>query len=77
MAYEESLKVYRDLKAVTDTAYEDGYKEAKIALTAQLEEERRQKEEAIVLLLSVGLTAVQISEKLNISVEFIESLKGK
>ena len=47
MAYEESLKVYRDFKAVTDTAYEDGYKEAKIALTAQLEEERRQKEQAI------------------------------
>ena len=98
MAYEESLKVYRDLKAVTDTAYEDGYKEAKSALTAQLEEERkqkeeerrqkeeerrqkeeerRQKEEAIVLLLSLGLTAIQIAEKLNISVEVIESLKGK
>jgi hypothetical protein len=47
LAYEESLKVYRDLKAVTDTAYEDGYKEAESLLTSQLEEERRQKEEAI------------------------------
>jgi hypothetical protein len=30
---------------VTDTAYEDGYKEAESLLTSQLEEERRQKEE--------------------------------
>jgi predicted transposase/invertase (TIGR01784 family) len=44
IAYEESLKVYRDLKAVTDTAYEDGYKEAEEE-RRQKEEERRQKEE--------------------------------
>jgi deoxyribodipyrimidine photolyase len=47
LAYEESLKVYRDLKAVTDTANEDGYKEAESLLTSQLEEERRQKDTLI------------------------------
>jgi predicted transposase/invertase (TIGR01784 family) len=47
MAYEESLKVYRDLKAVTDTAYGDGYKEAAEKFGIEIVEERRQKEEAI------------------------------
>jgi len=110
-AYEESLKVYRDLKAVTDTAYEDGYKEAESAYATQLEkerlekeeerrqkeeerhqkeeelrqkeeerrqkeEERRQKEEAIQLLLSLGLSSKEISEKLNLSIEYVESIKG-
>jgi transposase len=47
MAYEESLKVYRDLKAVTDTAYGDGYKEAAEKFGIEIVKERRQKEEAI------------------------------
>ena len=111
MAYEESLKVYRDLKAVTDTAYEDGYKEAENEFTAKLEEERRQKEEerrqkeeerrqkeeerrqkedalvkqkeaqekqivAIKLLLEAGLTKSQIAEKLNVSMEFLNSIES-
>ncbi len=95
-AYEESLKVYRDLKAVTDTAYEDGYKEAESAYATQLEaeriekeevrrqkeEERRQKEEAlakqkeaIILLISLGLSAKEVSEKLNLPLEYVESIK--
>jgi chromosome segregation ATPase len=47
MAYEESLKVYRDLKAVTDSAHGDGYKEAAEKFGIEIVEERRQKEEAI------------------------------
>jgi predicted transposase/invertase (TIGR01784 family) len=90
IAYEESLKVYRDLKAVTDTAYEDGYKEAENAYVIKLaeerrqkeeerqqkEEERRQKEDAILLLLASGMTPTHISEKLNLPLEYIESLKS-
>ena len=97
IAYEESLKVYRDLKAVTDTAYEDGYKEAENAYVIKLEEERRQKEEerhqkeeerrqkeaalekqkdAIVLLLASGMSSIHVSEKLNLPLEYIESLKS-
>ena len=45
-AYEESLKIYRDLKNVTDTAFDDGYHEAESKLLLRLEEERKQKEEA-------------------------------
>ena len=89
MAYEESLKVYRDLKAVTDTAYEDGYKEAESEFTAKLDEERRQKEEAqekqkeaqqkqivaIKLLLEAGFTKSQIAEKLKVTMEFLDSIE--
>lgn len=75
MAYEESLKVYRDLKAVTDTAFEDGYKEAENEYSLRLEEERRQKEEAILLLLTSGISSQKISEKLNLPLEFIEKIK--
>ncbi|MBK7634169.1 MAG: hypothetical protein IPJ13_07615 [Saprospiraceae bacterium] len=70
MAYEESLKVYRDLKAVTDTAYEDGYKEAENAYVIKLEEERHQKEGAILLLLASGMSPKHISEKLNLPLEY-------
>lgn len=87
-AYEESLKVYRDLKAVTDTAYDDGYREAEIAYKNKIKEEReqrlkaqeRQKEaqerqkEAIKLLLEAGMSKTQIADKLNVSIEFLDSL---
>ncbi len=45
-AYEDSLKYYRDLKNSLDTAKEEGYKEAEALFLPELEEERRQKEEA-------------------------------
>lgn len=51
-AYEESLKIYRDLKNVTDTAYDQGFKEASDILNEKIakeqllkEEERKMKEE--------------------------------
>ncbi len=82
--------MYRDLKAVTDTAYGDGYKEAESTFSAKLEEEKRQKEEAvskqkeaiekqkeaIILLLSLGISSEQISEKLSLPLDYIESLKN-
>ncbi len=83
IAYEESLKVYRDLKAVTDTAYEDGYKEAESEYAGRLKEAQSQKEEAlekqkgaIILLLLYGVSPIQISQQLNLPIEFIESLKS-
>ncbi len=87
-AYEESLKVYRDLKAVTDTAYDDGYREAEIAYTNKLKEERKQRlkaqekqkeaqerqKEAIKLLLEAGMSKSQIAVKLKVSLEYLDSI---
>jgi len=39
--YDESLKVYRDLKGCLDTAFDDGFKEAIKELSPQLDQERR------------------------------------
>ncbi len=54
MAYEDSLKYYRDLKNSLDTAKEEGYAQAQEKYRVEMEEyllkqeeERRQKEEAI------------------------------
>jgi DNA-binding NarL/FixJ family response regulator len=47
MAYEESLKVYRDLKAVTDTAYGDGYKDAEKDFKNRINEAVKKQEEAV------------------------------
>jgi predicted transposase/invertase (TIGR01784 family) len=91
IAYEESLKVYRDLKAVTDTAYEDGYKEAEDVYTAKLIEERMLKEEermlkeeaiqkqneAIHLMIMSGIDKETIASHLNISIEYIDNLSNK
>jgi hypothetical protein len=80
LAHEESLKVYRDLKAVTDTAYEDGYKEAEAVLIAQLEEERRQKEEErrqkeeLIIALSDTKTIEEIAKLLCTSTDFIKAV---
>jgi predicted transposase/invertase (TIGR01784 family) len=43
--YDESLKVYRDLKGCLDTAFDDGFNEAIKELTPQLEQERQRAEE--------------------------------
>ncbi len=40
-AYEYSLKIYRDLKNVTDTAFEDGIRKSESQLIPKLEEEQR------------------------------------
>ena len=91
IAYEESLKVYRDLKAVTDTAYGDGYKEAEDIYMAKLMEERRLKEDetklkeeaiqkqndAIHLMILSGIDKETIARHLNISVEHINNLSNK
>jgi len=84
IAYEESLKVYRDLKAVTDTAYVDGYKEAEDVYKAKLmeerklkEEERKLKEEAIHLMLLSGIEKETIAHHLKISIESIDQLSNK
>ena len=45
--YDESLKVYRDLKGCLDTAFDDGFNEAIKELTPQLEQERQRAEAAI------------------------------
>ena len=43
--YDESLKVYRDLKGCLDTAFDDGFNEAIKELTPQLEQERQRVED--------------------------------
>lgn len=45
MAYEDSLKYYRDLKNSLDTAKEEGYALAEDKYRIELEEERMQKDE--------------------------------
>jgi ferritin-like metal-binding protein YciE len=70
LAYEESLKVYRDLKAVTDTANEDGYKEAESLLTSQLEEERRQKD-TLIKTLSKTMSIAEMANLLGVPEDFI------
>jgi DNA-binding NarL/FixJ family response regulator len=88
IAYEESLKVYRDLKAVTDTAYGDGYKDAEEdfknrineAVKQQEEErklkekERTQKENAIKLMVQSGMEIEIIAKSLQISLDYIKSI---
>jgi hypothetical protein len=81
MAYEESLKVYRDLKAVTDSAYGDGYREAAEKFRIEIVEERRQKEEAIKkqeeaikLLVLNGINKEAISATLGVSVDQIDQI---
>ena len=44
--YDESLKVYRDLKGCLDTAFDDGFQEATKELTPQIEQERQRAEKA-------------------------------
>ena len=44
-AYEQSLKYYRDMKNVIDTAAEERAEEVRVEMSAALKEERRQKEE--------------------------------
>ena len=89
-AYEESLKVYRDLKAVTDTAYEDGYREAESAYQLKLIEIQRQKEEAqekqkeaqekqkeaVKLLLEAGLNKSEIAKKLNLPSDYWDFIES-
>jgi hypothetical protein len=44
--YDESLKVYRDLKGCLDTAFDDGFNQALNELNPKLEEEKQRAEKA-------------------------------
>ncbi len=86
VAYEQSLKVYRDLKNVTDTAFEDGIRKSELELLPKLEEERRLKEEerrlkeeeyervaiAIKKMLSLDITIQDVAKIFNISESEVE-----
>lgn len=90
MAYEDSLKYYRDLKNSLDTAKEEGYAMAEEKYRYDLEEERRQKEEerrqkeeaqnklsnAIKNMLTKGITAEEIADTMDIRVEEVKRLGG-
>jgi PD-(D/E)XK nuclease family transposase len=83
-AYEESLKIYRDLKNVTDTAYDQGFKEASDILNEKIakeqllkEEEQRQKETIIFAFYQSGKSAEDIATLLGIPVDSILSIIHK
>jgi hypothetical protein len=76
-----SLKQYRDLKNSLDTAELDGFAKAEQHFLPQLEEERRQKEDARKKILDLakflkqmGMPTDQISEKTGLGKEEIEGL---
>lgn len=67
--YEKSLKVYRDLKGVVDTSYEEGKNEGKI-------EGRDERNIEIALkMMKRGESAEKISEYTDLSIEEINQLK--
>lgn len=90
MAYEDSLKYYRDLKNSLDTAKEEGYTLAEEKYRFELEQERRQKEEAlkkheksmhhiskaIKNMLATGNTAEEIAGTLDIPLKEVKKLGG-
>ncbi len=74
--YEESLKNYNDLHNTLETSERIGYEKGLQEITplleeakAREEEERKQKEEAIKLMIEVGIPLEKIAKKLNIAVE--------
>jgi len=68
--YEESLKSYRDLKNVIDTAYDEG--EAKGKTEGKIEE----KTSNIIKALKRGkLTIEEIAEDFDVTIEFVEQIK--
>ena len=85
--YEQSLKVYRDLQNVTETAmhegYELGYQKAETILLKKVDEERRQKDEAlekqadlVKFMVAKGTPITQIADILNLSeAEVIEMIQ--
>ena len=83
-AYEDSLKVYRDLHNTAKYAEDKGYALAEVkykelaeeAIRKQ-EEAIRKQEEAILLLHSVGVEMETISEKLGIPIEKLQAILNK
>lgn len=69
-AYEESLKIYRDLKNTFDTSHKDGKSEGKI------EGRKEQKDEGIINALEMGMFSVEVIAQLfKESVEYILKVK--
>ncbi len=62
--YENSLKVYRDLKGVVDTAFDEGRMEGKVEEKMEIARTLKQK----------GMTPKEISEITGLSEEAIKSL---
>jgi predicted transposase/invertase (TIGR01784 family) len=74
--YEDSLKVYRDLKNVLDTSYDDGKKEG--IIEGKIEGKIEEKIEGILKSLKRGkLTIEEIAEDFSTTVEFVKEIKSK
>jgi len=87
-AYEDSLKYYRDLKNVTDTAREEGWEEGREkgleegreegreeGITIGIEQGRQEAQRKVILAMAAkGLDAAFIADTLNLSVEFVQQL---
>ncbi|OQX11070.1 MAG: hypothetical protein BWK73_18650 [Thiothrix lacustris] len=72
-AYEDSLKYYRDLKNVTDTAWEEGREEGrKEGITIGIEQGKQEAQRKVILAMAAkGLDSAFIADTLNLSVEVV------
>ncbi|MFZ1750607.1 MAG: hypothetical protein WAU01_10460, partial [Saprospiraceae bacterium] len=70
------VKEVRDVMDIEDDFVKEinEYESRVVKQTALFEEERRQKEEAIVLLLKNGVSPEIISEQLSLPIDFVKSL---
>ncbi|MDQ5769710.1 Rpn family recombination-promoting nuclease/putative transposase [Thiothrix subterranea] len=82
-AYEDSLKYYRDLKNVTDTAREEGWEEGREegreeGISIGVERGKQEEQRKVILALSAkGLDAAFIADTLNLSVDFVQQVMAE
>jgi len=78
-AYEDSLKYYRDLKNVTDTAREEGWEEGRDeGISIGVERGKQEEQRKVILALSAkGLDAAFIADTLNLSVDFVQQVMAE
>ena len=63
--YDDSLKVYRDMKGCIDTAHSEGYQEAVEEMSHELQRVEQEKQKMVELLLSMGLSDDEIKKRLD------------
>jgi len=75
--YEESLKVYRDLKGVVDTSYEEGKAEGKVEgkIEGKIEGRDQRNIEIALKMKKMGESLEKIAGYTDLSIEEIKKLK--
>lgn len=82
-AYEDSLKYYRDLKNVMDTAREEGWEEGREegreeGISIGVERGKQEEQRKVILALSAkSLDAAFIADTLNLSVDFVQQVMAE